>query len=299
MKNLSLLLGCVVILMACNNSVTEEKVNSTALVDSIQIADNQYCYENAGNGDSVRLQIDQVGMDVSGELLYAIRGKDRNEGTVQGEWLGDTLLVDYLFQSEGSLSSRQLVFLKKDSLLIEGYGASEEKDGKLKFINRAELKFGSGIQLKQSDCKQVGPGVGEAVSSASSGATSSPVSGKGEDQGSEVLFMFRWELKELNGNHIEVDKRAQFFLLFTPGQVGRVSGKGGCNRLTGTFELVGERGMKFGAIASTKMACPEMEQETLFLKALAEANQWKIIDNQLFLLKDGSNLAVFQSVTVK
>lgn len=288
MKNLSLLLGCVVILMACNNSVTEEKVSSTALVDSIQIADNQYCYENAGNGDSVRLQIDQVGMDVSGELVYALSGKDRNEGTVQGEWLGDTLLVDYLFQSEGSLSSRQVVFLKKDSLLVEGYGASEEKDGKIKFINRAELKFGSGIQLKQSDCKQ-----------AASGAASSTVSGKGDDQGSEVLFMFRWELKELNGNSIGVDKRAQFFLLFTPGQVGRVSGKGGCNRLTGTFELEGERSMKFGAIASTKMACPEMEQETVFLKALAETNQWKIIDNQLFLLKDGANLAVFQSVTVK
>ncbi|KYP16400.1 META domain-containing protein [Flavihumibacter sp. CACIAM 22H1] len=294
MKNLFLGFGCVLLLIACNNSVQEEKSTASSLVDSIQLADNQYCFESANMNDSVQLQLDQVGMEVSGELIYAIKGKDRNVGTVQGEWLGDTLLLDYLFQSEGALSSRQLAFLKTDSLLLEGYGASEEKEGKMKFSNRAELKFGAGIRLRKVDCKAAGSSIAPP-----------PVSGGGaagagsEGQGSEVLYMFRWELKELNGTALDVVKGPQFFLLFSPGQVGRVSGKSGCNRLSGSFELLDKQGMKFGALASTKMACPEMELEAAFLKALAEINQWKILDNQLILMKDGANLAIFQSVTVK
>lgn len=292
MKNVVWLCAASILTISCNNfSADEIAENKDSFADTIQTIDNQFCFESQNGKDAVLLTYDLVGNDVSGDLGYAIQGKDRNEGTVRGEWLGDTLLLDYLFQSEGSLSSRQVIFLKQDSLLLEGYGASDEKDGKWQFTNRADVKFGGGITLKRVGCRNELPAAQNAVAAAVKKDTSS--------QGSEVLFMFRWELKELNGTKINEDKRALTYLLFSPGQVSQVSGRGGCNRLTGTFELSGTREFKFGAIASTKMACPEMEQETVFLKALAEVNQWKAIDNELFLQKDGTNLAVFQSVTNK
>jgi len=289
MRKLLRISSAFIILVSCNNASDKSVSSNIALVDSIQSSTNHYCYENAGGTDSIRLSFDLVGTDVSGELLYAIRGKDRNEGSVHGEWFGDTLVLDYMYQSEGSLSSRQVVFIKQDSLLVEGYGTSEEVDGKLRFVNRTQLSFGSGIKLKEVNCD-------EPNAAPSTAASNTPIQ---VEQGSEVLYMYRWELKELNGATIEEAKRGQFFLLFTPGQVGRVSGKGGCNRISGNVELLENRGLKFGAIASTKMACPDMEQEAIFLKSLPEVNQWKIVNNVLYLQKDGSNLALFQSVTNK
>lgn len=278
-----------IVLIGCNNASDKSVSSNIALVDSIQSATNHYCYENTAGTDSIRLRIDLVGTDVSGELLYAIRGKDRNEGSVHGEWFGDTLVLDYMYQSEGSVSSRQVVFIKQDSLLVEGYGASEEVDGKLRFVNRAELSFGQGIRLKEVSCEAP-------LAASSPAASTTPIQ---VEQGSEGLYKYRWELKELKGESIGEAKRPQFVLLLMPGQPGHVSGKGGCNRISGSFELNGTNGLKFGAIASTKMACPDMEQEAIFLQSLSEVNQWKIVNNELHLMLNGSSIAIFQAVTGK
>ncbi len=289
MEKLLRLCCLFIVLIACNNASDKSMNSSVSLVDSIQSSTNHYCYENAAGTDSVSLHIDLVGTDVSGELLYAIRGKDRNEGSVHGEWFGDTLLLDYMYQSEGSLSSRQVVFLKQDSLLVEGYGASEEIEGKLRFVNRAELSFGQGIRLKEVNCEAL-------LMASSPAASTAPIQ---VEQGSEGLYKYKWELKELKGESIDEAKRPQFALLLMPGQPGHVSGKGGCNRISGSFELNGTNGLKFGAIASTKMACPDMEQEAIFLKSLSEVNQWKIVNNELHLMLNGSSIAIFQAVTGK
>lgn len=288
MKRIFWLSGIASLLFACNNNSGEQISGKTPLVDSIQTSDNQYCYKNAGGSDSIWLQLNLVGTDVSGELLYAIQGKDRNQGSVHGEWLGDTLLLDYMFQSEGTLSSRQVIFIRQDSLLLEGYGASEEVDGKLRFVNRSALSFGSGIRLKQTAC------VATMESTGVSSTTPLQV-----EQGSEALYKYQWQLKEVKGILIAEAKRPQFTLLLMPGQPGRVSGRGGCNRISGSFDLSGSDGIKFGAIASTEMACPDMEQEDLFLKSLAEINQWKIVNNELHLLQDGKGIVIFQAVTGK
>jgi uncharacterized membrane protein len=42
---------------------------------------------------------------------------------------------------------------------------------------------------------------------------------------------------------------------------GRASGRSGCNRFTGGYQLSGE-GLSFGQIAGTRMACPPAESET-------------------------------------
>jgi heat shock protein HslJ len=70
---------------------------------------------------------------------------------------------------------------------------------------------------------------------------------------------------------------------------GRLSGSGGCNRITGTYRVDGDR-LTFGPIASTRMACPEaMDQEQAFLKALAGVTSYRSSGGTLDLL-DGSNV---------
>ena len=49
-------------------------------------------------------------------------------------------------------------------------------------------------------------------------------------------------------------------------------GNGGCNNFFGTYDLNGTR-LKVGPIASTKRACPELDQEREFLTALQKATR--------------------------
>lgn len=56
---------------------------------------------------------------------------------------------------------------------------------------------------------------------------------------------------------------------------GKVSGSGGCNRMSAVATVSGED-ITFGPIAATRMACApaSMNQETKFFAALAEARTW-------------------------
>ena len=70
-------------------------------------------------------------------------------------------------------------------------------------------------------------------------------------------------------------------------------GWGGCNRLTGGYTLQGDR-LSFGHIATTLMACPDMERQ--FLQALGRVTGWKITGQKLTLLDDqGNTVARFQA----
>ena len=68
---------------------------------------------------------------------------------------------------------------------------------------------------------------------------------------------------------------------------GAVSGSGGCNRLHGQATISGAS-LSFGAIASTRMACPPavMDQESKFLSALQAVRSFRVDPQQrkLFLL---------------
>lgn len=64
----------------------------------------------------------------------------------------------------------------------------------------------------------------------------------------------------------------------------RLSGHAGCNRISGGFELDGER-LVFGPVASTRRACvPDDGAEERFLKTLSEVRRWRIKSGALLLL---------------
>ena len=67
----------------------------------------------------------------------------------------------------------------------------------------------------------------------------------------------RWSSATRSAPHLVLDEVSS-----------RLSGSGGCNRLAGSYE-VGDEGLRFGPIASTRMACSEaaMERESAFRRS--------------------------------
>lgn len=79
------------------------------------------------------------------------------------------------------------------------------------------------------------------------------------------------------------------------GADGRVTGHAGCNRFFAPYTLAGER-LTIGSAGATRMACAEpvglMQQETLFLAALASVATWRIDGDRLELRTAQGALAV-------
>jgi hypothetical protein len=89
----------------------------------------------------------------TGNLIYHYAGKDRNRGTIQGSFSGDTLRADYTFQSEGTESVREVVFVRRGNGLAEGYGPVTERGGKIVFRQPHRLQFDTKVSLLPVACK--------------------------------------------------------------------------------------------------------------------------------------------------
>ncbi|RZK48913.1 MAG: hypothetical protein EOO99_08395 [Pedobacter sp.] len=120
----------------------------TALTNSSDIT-GVYYYQ--ANGDSVRLHILQTSPQVSGDLIFALREKDRNTGTFTGQLENDILVADYTFQSEGMESVRQIAFKITATSAIPLYGDVEEKDGKIFFKSLKTLHPDPNMILKKAN----------------------------------------------------------------------------------------------------------------------------------------------------
>ena len=110
------------------------------------------CFSYTKNRDTATLKINAENEELTGNLAYRLYEKDSNTGTIAGEIKGDTIIAEYIFDSEGMRSVREIVFLRKDGKLYEGYGDVEEKSGKMVFKDRSKLKFGDAIVFSKTDC---------------------------------------------------------------------------------------------------------------------------------------------------
>ena len=147
----------IIFFVSCNGNSNETTIK-TSTVDTPKPAENNImipnsvCYASENSKDTVFLQTEIFPNVVTGTLTYKIYEKDSNKGEIDGKMSGDTLLADYKFMSEGKTSTRQVIFLIKDSTATEGYGAMEEKEGKMIFKNRHAVDFSKGNKLKQIPC---------------------------------------------------------------------------------------------------------------------------------------------------
>ncbi len=67
-----------------------------------------------------------------------------------------------------------------------------------------------------------------------------------------------------------------------------ISGKGDCNRLTGTYTSDRDKStLSFGPMAGTRMMCPDQAREDAFLKTLGAVDSYRIDGKMLLLFVDG------------
>jgi len=151
MQKIWISLFVICCLIACNNNTNN---NQTADVKPINdsTAAVLSCYNYMQNKDTIRLNITITGNTFSGHMLYQLKEKDRNDGTLQGTIKGDTLIADYTFSSEGVQSVRQVAFLKQNDGLKEGFSEVEERNGRMIFANPQALQF-TGFLLTSTACK--------------------------------------------------------------------------------------------------------------------------------------------------
>ena len=104
----------------------------------------------------------------------------------------------------------------------------------------------------------------------------------------------QWYLTEVGGAPVSpMADGKQPQILLDPAQK-QATGFAGCNHFFGSYELDGPS-LTFGAIGSTRMACPDLETglETSVFEALENTSQWKKSDGELLLLDGDAVLARF------
>ena len=142
-------LVCLTIL-SCKNE-DEAKKTTKENSHSINSESGFTCYSKQDR-DTIVLSFRNISDSVVGTLDYHISQKDKNTGFFYGRFSGDTLFAEFVFESEGMNSRRQMAFLKKDDNLVEGFGPIEEKGNRQYFTDKSQIRFDSGIELKKTSC---------------------------------------------------------------------------------------------------------------------------------------------------
>ena len=105
------------------------------------------------------------------------------------------------------------------------------------------------------------------------------------------LIGTEWQLIQLDGRAVKPEA-GKFYVM----QKGELAfSKRACTRLMGKYETTDKGALRIGPIASTMMACPGMEQEDAFTKALEATTHYDMDGPMLLLLGDGELKAVFQA----
>jgi heat shock protein HslJ len=109
-----------------------------------------------------------------------------------------------------------------------------------------------------------------------------------------------WKLIGLDDVPVEAASQQQEPNFVLTPETHRVSGSGGCNRLTGSYTLNGDT-LTFGQVAGTMMACLKgMETEKTFLQVFSKVNSWKISGQRLELYDTGGKrVASFEARQMK
>lgn len=102
-----------------------------------------------------------------------------------------------------------------------------------------------------------------------------------------------WQLIQLEGRNVKADPDT--FTIRLEAEGNHLSGVGACNRLMGSYTTGERRALKIGPLASTKMACPNMDQEQQFLRAIEATTHYDMDGPMLLLLSNGELRAVFQA----
>lgn len=102
-----------------------------------------------------------------------------------------------------------------------------------------------------------------------------------------------WNIVEINGAKVNVEASKTYPFIAFDTKAGKVYGSSGCNRMMGNLKLDTKPGtIDFGALASTRMACPDMVTERNVLNALEQIRHYKKAGKERMFLCNSSNRPV-------
>lgn len=100
----------------------------------------------------------------------------------------------------------------------------------------------------------------------------------------------QWQLVNFDGKSFSLSDDSY---TVTFGEDGRVTGKGNCNRLNGSYEATAEKLLTIKGIAATRAFCLDQQTETAFISQLQSATSYTIDGRLLMLLSNGDVIMTF------
>jgi hypothetical protein len=152
MKNPFLLFGVasLITLASCNSNTKKAESKDSVEIFSME---NASCYKAVSNADTATLKFDQKGKKVVGVLAFNFKDKESTNGTIVGEFKGDTLFVDYTFKLKGKEYKNPQIFLKQENNLLQGAGELEVYVGRTYFKKSVPINYKNGFVFEPTDCK--------------------------------------------------------------------------------------------------------------------------------------------------
>lgn len=146
------------VVFSCNQSGDKRTESKDSLSASTNAIARKACFIAIDAQDTAQLTLIKSDQNkVTGRLVINYLDKGKNDGTLSGEYRGDTLFVDYTFKI-GEVNKTQyknpLAFLKKDGQLILGVGQIETTLGRSYFVKGKPINFEKGrFIFNPTDCK--------------------------------------------------------------------------------------------------------------------------------------------------
>jgi len=153
MKSRIVTICLAVSFFACQKKDENKKPIDTAAPEAAAMVSGKSCYQYVKGRDTISMTLAMSANNANGELVYQFDGKDRNDGTFSGTFIGDTLFADYTFNSEGVKSIRETVFLRQGNVLIQGFGDMVEEGNKQSFRLPKQIRFEKDLRLEKTDCQ--------------------------------------------------------------------------------------------------------------------------------------------------
>lgn len=168
------LLGCIVVLVACNGKKTSESsttakenaaqtvqalpgvVTSGAAAAAAAVADKSklaadelkkmvkadtFCYEFHLKKDVNSVQLIVAGDDVTGTMDYMPYEKDSAHGTLKGKKKGNEIVADWKVTIEGNKQMEEVRLKMAGDKLLRAGGALAERGGKMVLKDPATAKY--------------------------------------------------------------------------------------------------------------------------------------------------------------
>jgi len=124
-------------------------------------------------------------------------------------------------------------------------------------------------------------------------------SGENIDQSADILEKY-WKLISINGEVIPKSSMGRDAHIIFKSEDNRIIGNGGCNTFNGQYELKRGNGISLSRVATTMMACPDMDIEGKFLRTLETYDKYSIVADTLTLTSTATGVSTkFEVVYLK